>query len=539
MHPLVESSIDEIRSAWRFRWAAVAVAWILALGGWLFVYLMPDVYEAKASLFVDTKTALKPMLAGLAVEQDVNQHLNYARQSLLAGPQLAKIAQQTGVLSEQALAGQQREIRLDAFRRRINLTVRIANEAQGEAAGTIYGVAYDDGDRNRAVRVVTTLLQTLIDDTVGGKRAGSENAQSFLEARLQEYAKHLSDSEDKLARFKQQNIGMMPGEGGGYFARLQAEMDASKAVEEKLRVAESRRTEVARQLRGGAVLAAAAAPAIPAPGAPGAGVDTATRIRETQAKLDELLLRYTERHPEVRATRETLEELKKRRQAELDALQRGDVGAAAASGVGGNPMYQALQLNLNQADVDVASLRTELTTHQQKVVELRRLLGTMPQIEAEFARLNRDFEINRAQYAQMLDRLQKAKLGEEADQAGSVRFEVVQPATAAFQPVSPLRTPLNSAILMGALVLGCAFAYLLHLIKPVFVSVRDLAEQSRIRVLGSVSLLMSAAEVARQRRDQLLLTATVVALVAVFVGLVVTNHAGGPASGNDLLAGIP
>ncbi|MBS0375284.1 MAG: hypothetical protein JSR73_11940 [Proteobacteria bacterium] len=528
MHPLVERALDEARGAWRFRWSGLIVAWVLALAGWTFLFFQQDVYEAKASLFVDTKTALKPMLAGLAVEQDVNQHLNYARQSLLAGPQLEKIALQTQLLSEADLKARDRELRLNAFRRRINLTVRTANEAQGEAAGTIYSVAYNDSNRPRALRVVQTLLKTLIDETVGGNREGSANAQSFIEARVQEYAKHLSDSEDRLARFKQQNIGMMPGEGGGYFARLQAEMDALKGVEDRLHVAEAKRSELLRQLHGGAPLAAAPAPAAaPAAGggaAAAAGGDTATRIRETQAKLDELLLRFTEKHPEVIATRATLAELNRRREAELAALRQGDLGAAVATGAGANPVYQALQLGLNQADVDVASLRTELASRQQKVGELRRLLGTMPQIEAELARLNRDYEINRAQYAQMLDRLQKAKLGEAADEAGSVRFEVVQPPTAAFQPVSPLRGPLNAAILMVALVLGAGFAYLLNVLQPVYVSARELAEHARVQVIGTVGTPLTTALRALRLRDRRWFVAGVAGLLVIFVALVIRDQ---------------
>ena len=88
-------------------------------------------------------------------------------------------------------------------------------------------------------------------------------------------------------------------------------------------------------------------------------------------------------------------------------------------------VYQSIQLALNTADVEIAGLRGELGDHQQKVSELRRMVDTMPQVEAEFARLNRDYAVNKAQYTALVDRLEKARLGGEADATGSVRFEII------------------------------------------------------------------------------------------------------------------
>src|SRR3954470_24353402 len=98
MNNLFDQFFDILHSAWRFRWWALIVSATVAVLGWIYVFTMPDRFEADARVFVDTRTALKPVLQGLTVEQDVNAQLNFVRQSLLAGPQLQKIAEQTGVL---------------------------------------------------------------------------------------------------------------------------------------------------------------------------------------------------------------------------------------------------------------------------------------------------------------------------------------------------------------------------------------------------------------------------------------------------------
>ena len=76
---LLDQLRDEVHGGWRFRWLALAAAVILAPLGWVVVFALPDRYEATASVFVDKRTALGPMLQGLIVEQDVEAQLNFVR----------------------------------------------------------------------------------------------------------------------------------------------------------------------------------------------------------------------------------------------------------------------------------------------------------------------------------------------------------------------------------------------------------------------------------------------------------------------------
>jgi uncharacterized protein involved in exopolysaccharide biosynthesis len=88
MEELVDKLRDDIRGSWRFRWVAVSVAWAVALAGWSAVFLMPDIFEASARVFVDTRTTLNQVTQGLAVESNVDTQIARVRQSLIGGPQL-------------------------------------------------------------------------------------------------------------------------------------------------------------------------------------------------------------------------------------------------------------------------------------------------------------------------------------------------------------------------------------------------------------------------------------------------------------------
>ncbi len=85
-------------------------------------------------------------------------------------------------------------------------------------------------------------------------------------------------------------------------------------------MAEQKRDELQRQLSseqpltGGSVVIAA--PAVP----PTRAAPSARR----RARLDELLLRYTDKHPDVIEARRALEDLRKRQAVENAAIRRGD-----------------------------------------------------------------------------------------------------------------------------------------------------------------------------------------------------------------------
>src|SRR5690348_14907297 len=148
----LDSVLDELRGAWRYRWMALLAAVGVAVVGWLVIFGMRDRYAAQAEVLVDTRTALGPLLEGLATNQDVNAQLNYVRQALLADPQLTQLAKLAGIIPTSGLSPADLEGVLDGLRARIDLTVAVSPD-QGGTAGpagrpsvgsTMYGITYQD-----------------------------------------------------------------------------------------------------------------------------------------------------------------------------------------------------------------------------------------------------------------------------------------------------------------------------------------------------------------------------------------------------------
>jgi polysaccharide chain length determinant protein (PEP-CTERM system associated) len=527
MSPMVDRILDEVRGAWRFRWVALAAAWGLCLIGWIAVLSLPDMYQASARVFVDTRTVLRPLLQGLAIENDVDSQLNMVRQAMLGRPQLERVARETG-LDLRATTPESRAVLIDKLRTRISI---MGGSQDPRSSGGLFVISYQDSNRDMSLKVVDKLLNSFVEDTLGGNREGSETAQKFLREQIADYERRLSESEARLAEFKKRNVGLMPGaQGGDYFTRLQNEMEQVKQAQAKLGVTISRRDELQRQLQGAMPFVASAQTASAARGgagqaggAGGAG-DTASRIQETQARIDDLLLRFTERHPDVIAARETLQQLQERQEEEIAALRRGDRGGA--SGVATNPVYQSIQLSLNEAEVEIAALRGEINDRQSKVKELRALVDTVPEVEAEYAHLNRDYDVTRAQYSALVDRLERARLSEQADETGIVRFEVIDPPAASYFPVAPQRPQLLGIVLVLGLAAGGGVAYLLHWLRPVFNNVRNLNEITGLPVLGAVSMTWLDKYKAERRVHKLAFASAAAMLVVIFAGVFLFRNAG-------------
>jgi polysaccharide chain length determinant protein (PEP-CTERM system associated) len=522
MEVIIQQIRAILRDVFRYRWIAFAVAWGVCLLAWPVILTMPNKFEAHTRVYVDPSTALKPVIQGLAIEQDINAELNLVRQSMLSRPNLQKIIKEAGLAPQPLWPAAEARL-LNDLSQRIDIEV-VTQPVAGDnpVPSKVYTISFDDNDRDRALKVVQNLLDSFMEGTLGGKRKDAEAARSFLQGQIKDYEAKLGDAEQRLAEFKKHNVGLVPGDqAGDYFTRLQTEIDAAKKSQTSLGIAITRRGALSEQLRGEAPVAASTLPSQGMGGANGArGGDTLSRIQDTQARLDDLLLRFTDKHPDVIALRQTLEDLKARRATELEALKRGDAGAAVSTGASSNPVYQSIQLQLNQADVEIAGLHGELADHNARIADLRRMVDTQPQVEAEFAKLNRDYAVNKAQYTALVDRLEKARLGGEAEETGSVRFDVIDPPTADPNPVSPKRSMLLGGTLLAAIAAGLGVAYLITLIKPVFHSGKQLAERTGITVLGVISATRIAGNSQTWQRRYLMYGLACSSLVAALVVVV-------------------
>src|SRR5690606_15320442 len=159
-------------------------------------------------------------------------------------------ARTSGIVPESVTDPREVSATLDQFAEALELEVTTAGSSPRDAAGTIYSFSYEDTDRDRALKVVQTVVDSFASEFSGGKRRTSELQIRFAEQQLEQMATKLGATEERLAEFKRTNMGLMPTDDGDYFAQLQRENEQVQEIQAELDTALARRTEYARQLRG-------------------------------------------------------------------------------------------------------------------------------------------------------------------------------------------------------------------------------------------------------------------------------------------------
>ena len=507
MKELFGQILIHVRGAWRFRWYALAACWGVALVGWIVVLAMPDVFESRARVYVDTDSVLKPLLSGLAVNTDVANRVNMMSRVLMGRPNLERVAKETDLYLR---APDQESFEL--------LVGQLANNIKLEGGGSdnTYSLRYADNDPAMAQRVVRKVLDTFVEDTLGIKRQDSVSAQKFLTVQIKEYEQRLRDAEERLAAFKKKNVGNMPGQTGDYYSQLQTASTELEDLRAKFRLATERSRELNKQLEG-------EEPTFGLFTESDSGPDTVNdgQILEYKKQLDALLLQYTDKHPRVVALKETIAQLEAQRAAQTAKKSKPvvrDRRDAASLALDINPVYQNLKIELSRVQVELAELRQQISEKEAGVGMLRSRVNTVPEIEAELTRLNRDYEVNKAQHQALLQRLESARLSQSAETSTEqVRFRIIEPPTEPIIPIGPKRALFMSAVLCAALGVGIVLAFFINQLKPVFLSRGMLANITGLPVLGSISYV--APKVARPlfRRDPVLIALVGGALFVTYV----------------------
>ncbi len=503
------------------------VAWVICGLAWIFIYTMPNIYEARAQVYVDADSRLAEVMGQVGVAPGVGTSIFVVRQAMLRRPQLEKVAYETG-LDQRATTDENYDSLISSLQENISIA-----SGRSRVGRNLYTISFMDRDREMAISVVKTLLDTFVRDVLEMNDQGSENVTAYLDDQLTYYNNALSESEQNLATFKKNNIGLLPGDRGGIFERLQQEMNLLKELRLNLSIEIDRRRELRAQLQS-------EEPDLPAAirnlgYAEITGSPTEDTIRQFEANRANLLLAYTDRHPDVVAIGEQLELLYRKREAEISSLRgqaNGIEGAVNAS----NPVYQSVQIALNQSGVRIAAFRSEIAQHDAVVSQLKSQIDTIPDVEVEYSQLNRDYAQYRALYNELLIQKERERMGDAGDEREVVSFNIIEPPAASLDPVAPKRTFFLFFALLVGLGSGAGVAYIKHGSSPTFMDAHMLRKLTGRPVLGAVSMTWLEKHREKQYLGLVSFSTAGVLLIATFICSVIFQDAGVNALHSLLLA---
>lgn len=501
---IVEDLLTAARDAWRYRWHAAALAWGVCLIGWLAVYFVPDSYNATARVFVDTRTMLNPLMNGLAADSLLEQQIAVMSRTLINRPNLERVLHITH-MDETLKSAVERDEAID----------RLATHIEFKSAGTenLYAVAYRDRDPARAKLVVQSLLDMFVASSLGAGRKDMDLTRRFIDDEIRGYESKLAAAENALKNFKRRNLGVMPSDKQDYFSRLDQANTQLRQARLELREAQSAREAILRRMADEPAdqrqIEVASNSDLrtgdPAP-VPAESMNPAldSRIELARDNLDQLRQKFTDAHPDVMAAQRALGNLEAQRERERSraaALRAQDDRRTVASPMAArstvrrerNPVLEQLKVSLADQEAQIATLSARVGEYSRRYAELRAQADQVPQVEADLTQLNRDYEVNRANYEKLLQRRESEQISENmASSSRGIDFRIVEPPRVPLHPSGPNRLLLISLVFLMGVVGAIALAIGLSRVWPSFQSERALRQLTRRPVLGTVSLVHAA-----------------------------------------------
>lgn len=505
MNQQLELVRSQARTMWIYRWWALTLASLICVAGFTYVAYLPATYNVHAKIFIDTRSMLTPLLRGLTVSNNmITDTAALMRRTLLTRPNLEEVARRADLDLETTTS---REFELLVTE--LGKDIRVS----GTSSDNIYQISYTNQSSDAAKRVVDELLNTFLETALGETRKDNVATQKFLDEQIAEYERRLLEAENRLKTFKQQNAGMMPGDSVDYFGRLSSTQAQLAEAELRLREVVNQREALSRQVAGEEPVFGFAGDSYAAQSPELQQIEL--RLTSLRQQLDSSLLQFTDKHPDVVALRATIDLLERQK-----AEEQARIAGATPEGpppVSQNPVYQQMKVALSNADAEVAALSTRVDEYRKRVGELKKLAGTVPEVEAELARLNRDYGLHRKNYQTLLERREAARMSQEVERTGEeIKLRVIEPPRVPLLPTGPNRILLFTGVLVVSFGAAGAFAFLLAQIKPRFFTSEELKEALALPVLGSVSLVANN----RYRREKRL----DVAIFAGGLGIVVTAY---------------
>ena len=501
MHELADRLLSHLKAAWRYRWHAVIVAWVVAVAGWIGVTQVPSRYEASARVYVDTQSVLRPLLAGLAVQPNVGQMVTMMIRTLISRPNVEKVIGMADM-----------DIKLKTPDEREGMTTSLIKELTIKSAGSenLYTIAFSDRDPQLAKRVVQSLLTIFVEGSLGDKRKDTDSARRFIDEQLKVYNDRLVAAENAVTEFKRRHLGLMGGEGKNFYARLVEAQSALNQASLELREAENGRDAISSQLKGNAPMLL---------GDPGtlevATPDLDDPIKDLQKKLDGLRLTYTEQHPDIVSIVRMLDQLKDQKQREAKLKKPSPAPTQTQ-----NPVFLQLSVSLAEAEATVASAKARVAEYDRRVRELKAAANAIPQIEAEYTQLTRNYEVTKKNYELLLSRLESAQISGDMESKSRVMdFRVVDPPQVPSVPTWPNRPLLMSIVLLVALAAGAGFAFVMSQIRPTFTSERRLKEISGLPVFGTIVMAWTPGQLAKRKKGLMALLLTFLSLLSAYAAI--------------------
>ncbi|CAN5805111.1 MAG: hypothetical protein H0T77_16355 [Pyrinomonadaceae bacterium] len=499
---------------WRRKWlvilpaiaVATAVAWV--------VYRLPDVYESSTLIVVKASTLPTSAVPTMG-EDTITRQLNNIAQVVTSRSSLEPLVEKYGIYQTERMRGEPMEVIIDKMRKDIRVEVNTRNDITNG-----FNIIYHGRDPKATQLVTSELASKYINEQTKNSINSTTSARQFFDQQVSQAKEELDVIDNRRGDFMQQNVGNLPSGAASLVGQLTGLREQQKAYISEIGRFQDRRSALGGQLalikKSTEQVRDEVIENTTDPKTTPAWAQLAARKADLEAQLGRMLTELKPKHPDVLS-----------KQAEVDSVKRSMDEMVSDWKQKIKDKQEKLR---DRPDLHVASLEAELRLMDSEIKrgqrtladieiqisQLMQRINTVPGVEVDLGKLDREYQTKKAAYDSLLATQQRIALGADAaNQQQGESIQVIDSAYLPSQPVAPKRFLLFAMGLGMGLGLGLLLAAVFEAPKLLTIQTgEDATHYTGLPLLATVPNLLTPQEArAIPRRRRLLLAAGVVATI--------------------------
>jgi len=492
--------------------------------GWALVWgaswLIPSTYRSGTLILVEQPSVPEKYVVS-NIDSDIQRQLDSITQQILSRTRLLRIIDSLGLYAQDRKRKSADDL-VEKMRKDIEIELSHGDDRKLSA----FNIYYASRDPKMAQLATNELANLFITENLEQRQKRSENTTSFLEDQLEQARAKLAEQEARMRVFKDQHLGELPTQTQSNLQILAGLQSQVQANQDSLNRAKQQNTYLESLINQYRAMGSASKPGEDGP----AGLaEIDKELEQLKAHLTDLTSHYTEKHPDVRKTKEQIAQLESRRDRVVAEMNnpandaRPETAATAPLDPKNAPLLE-LESQLKANRLEIANRQAEIKDEQNKILQYQGRLNMAPVMEQQFADITRDYDQSKTDYESLLAKKNQSEMSTDLEktQQGE-HFRMLDPPNLPVKPYKPNRLLLCCAGLVVGLVFGAGFALGQEKLSGKIYSERELKKLVPFDVIAEIPPIETLREQSSRRRSAWMAGAAGVVIVGfILLGSAVT-----------------
>ena len=467
----IVSILRIISGAWRQRYVILLPALIMPVLAVLIGLQANKQWSTYTTILIQESAKMNPFLEDLSVSTNLEKRIKTLETLLHSRHMLLRVGYELGEISVDDPSYVQ-----DEFVGKLSASLKVMLIGED-----LVKITHTSGDREGLDKTLSVVSEQFLERVLAPEMATLQASEKFLKKQLDERRAELRTAERKLADFKELNASALPNLQGTNAARLG---DLKKLLEKqkiKLSGAIAAKSSIRTRL---------------------AQVDPVMNnlereISEVKAQLALYKGKYTDKHSKVQTAQYKLNRLEDERskQSKMNLALNDDdldrlwemVSTQSYQGIESNELLISQLKELQLAEGKVQTIKQEIESIIDQITDIESNVKNVGTVERELMDIERDLEVKRTLYDELLERFEKASVtGALGRFEQPERIKVIdQP----FIPSSPDNLPMIVFFIAGlfaGLGLGIGVSLIIEYSDTSVRYIEDLEEISGVAVITRI-----------------------------------------------------